>query len=92
MIDSLSARGESVVISACLAHMKVFFIPKQLLFTRRSYCAMPKSHLALTVGDLTTSLQKYIEGIWSKLGLFGPYFLFFNLKDAQKHIEMVEYN
>ena len=76
---SFRLEGGSGVIFACLAHMKVPFITEQPLSTEGSYRAVSKSYWALTMNVCrwTTSLQRFIEGIWSKLGYFGLYFSVF---------------
>ena len=45
LYDKREARGESGIIFACLAHMKVPFIPEQQLFTERKYWAVSKGFL-----------------------------------------------
>ena len=68
--QSLKARGGSGVIFACLAHMKVLFIAEQPLFKELRYRAVSNRYGPLEVSRRTAFLQKYIEEIWSKFGLY----------------------
>ena len=65
-------------IFACLAHMKVLFIAKQMLFAECWYFALWKSYRNLKVRHWINSPLKYIGGTWHIWYFWTMFFCFFD--------------